>query len=273
MPGSSILPDDKIAFLLVTGLCSGMSIITCGFVIFTYVSPRPSSSFHPYLTPHSMGVSFNLRSDRNRQQFLAMISFCAAVFGAVGNGLQEGRLGTSVGDKIVSFFFNWFVQVRPTPNHQSVLSFMIIQAWSCGNSTYQCHSVRTTSLELIVSNARHSLLTAVLRSPAPAMIARVNLICCSFYFLTLPAMTPTFISLTQPADVAVKSVSRNMNIAFVCAIELFAVTADVMLLNRFTQHKRNSQRVRLGMMKDMWIVYVFVWLSICADVTAKVLAL
>ena len=113
MPGSALVPDDKIAFLLVTGLCSGMSIITCGFVFFTYVS-----SFlvlvAPLSHPTSVGVSFNLLSDRNRQQFLALISFCAAVFGAVGNGLQEGRLGTSVGDKVVSFFFNWFVQVRFT---------------------------------------------------------------------------------------------------------------------------------------------------------------
>ena len=70
-----------------------------------------------------MGVSFNLRSDRNRQQFLAMVSFCAAVFGVIGNGLQESRFGTSVGDKITSFFFNWFVQVRfthPVSIHTSI---------------------------------------------------------------------------------------------------------------------------------------------------------
>ena len=137
MTRKSVLQDDQIAFLLVTGLCSGMSIITCGFVIFTYVFPIRRTSCVPCLTPHSMGVSFNVRSDRNRQQCLALVSFCAAIFGVIGNGLQEGHLGTAVSQRIVSFFFNWFVQVRFIP----ALSFDNIihrssQAWPCRDRPY-----------------------------------------------------------------------------------------------------------------------------------------
>ena len=38
------VPDQKIAFLMVTALCSGMSIITCGFVIVTCVAGDPALS-------------------------------------------------------------------------------------------------------------------------------------------------------------------------------------------------------------------------------------
>lgn len=87
-------------------------------------------------------------------------------------------------------------------------------------------------------------------------------------------MTPVFITLTQPSNKKVKTLARNMNIAFVCTIELIAVASDIMLLHRFTLHKdkNTSQRVRVRMVKDMWIVYAFVWLTICADVSAKVRA-
>lgn len=86
-------------------------------------------------------------------------------------------------------------------------------------------------------------------------------------------MTPIFITLAHPSNTGVKTVARNMNIVFVCVIELLAVVSDVLLLRRFTRFKENNEHIRLQMVKDMWIVYAFIWLSICADITAKVRSL
>ncbi|KAF8870916.1 hypothetical protein CPB84DRAFT_1855317 [Gymnopilus junonius] len=89
---SSPVSDQKIAFLMVTAFCSGMSIITCGFVILT------------------QGPSFKLTFDHERQRFLALVSLLAAIFGLVGNGLQLSDHPKSAGQSAASFFFNWFVQ-------------------------------------------------------------------------------------------------------------------------------------------------------------------
>jgi hypothetical protein len=61
---------------------------------------------------HSEGPSFNLTGDRDRQRFLALVSMLTAMCGVFGNGIKEGRFGKSVGQSILSFFFNWGVQVE-----------------------------------------------------------------------------------------------------------------------------------------------------------------
>jgi len=101
-------------------------------------------------------------------------------------------------------------------------------------------------------------------------ITQISRLCCAFYFLTLPVMTPTFISLIHPSNTAVKAVSRNMNIAFICVIESLATAADLKLLHRITYSKENSDNVRWHIIKDMWIFYACIWLSICADIACKV---
>lgn len=218
-PASSVIPDQKIAFLLVTGMTSGMSIITCGFVMIT------------------QGPSFKLTYDRERQRFLAMVSFLAAVFGMFGNGLQLGSHGKSAGDSVASFFFNWLVQV---------------------------------GFAGIAHNSIIRLLTSRVTVPAQEMLSRISKFCCVFYLLTLPVLTPTFIALVNPARTNVKVVARDLNIALVCAVELLATVADVMLLRRFTQNKEGGSLIRRRMIQDMWTVYAFIWFTIAVDIFAKV---
>ncbi|KAF8587892.1 hypothetical protein K439DRAFT_1658864 [Ramaria rubella] len=215
---AAAVSDQKIAFLLVTGLSSGMSIITCGFVIVT------------------QGPSFKLTFDRERQRFLALVSLLAAIFGLFGNGLQLSSHGTSVGDSVASFFFNWLVQM---------------------------------GFAGIVHNSIIRLLTSLANRPAREMIARVSKICCGFYLLTIPVLTPTFIALIHPSRSDVKVVARDLNIVLVCVVELLATVADVMLLRRFTQNKEGGHITRRRMVQDMWIVYVFIWLTIGVDIFAK----
>jgi hypothetical protein len=83
-------------------------------------------------------------------------------------------------------------------------------------------------------------------------------------------MAPTFISLIHPSRADVKVVARDLNITFVCVIEALATVADLALLWRFTNFKANAHQTRIKMIRDMWIVYAFIWLSIGADIFAKV---
>ncbi|PPQ68725.1 hypothetical protein CVT26_003631 [Gymnopilus dilepis] len=209
------VPDQKIAFLMVTALCSGMSIITCGFVIVT------------------QGPSLKLTGDRERQRFLALVSLLAAIVGLVGNGLQLSDHPKSAGQSTASFFFNWFVQAS--------YAFLMISF--------------VASFHLVISLVLQELLTTL---------------CCTFYLLTLPVMTPTFISLTNPSRSNVKVVARDLNITFVCIVEALATVSDVLLLLRFTSFRSNGHHTRRKMVQDMWIVYVFIWLSIGVDIFAKV---
>ncbi|KAF8580719.1 hypothetical protein K439DRAFT_1636796 [Ramaria rubella] len=213
------LSDQKIAFLLVTGLSSGMSIISCGFVILT------------------QGASLKLTFDRERQRFLALVSLLAAIFGVVGNGLQQSSHSTSVGESVVSFLFNWLVQM---------------------------------GLAGIAHNSIVRLLTSQVETPSRESISRVSRLCCSFYLLTLPVLTPTFIALVHPSRSDVKVVARDMNIALVCSVELLATAADALLLRRLTQYKADAHITRRRMLRDMWMVYVSIWFTIAVDIFAKV---
>jgi len=218
-PATLPVTDQKIAFLMVTALCSGMSIITCGFVLIT------------------QGLSFKLTFDRERQRFLAFVSFLAAIFGLVGNGLELSDHPKSAGQSAASFFFNWLVQL---------------------------------GFAGIAHNSVIRLLTARAHTPAPEMISRTSRLCCVFYLLTLPVLTPTFISLTQPSRSSVKVVARDMNITFVCVVEALATIADITLLWRFTNFKEGGHHTRKKMVQDMWIVYFFIWLTIGVDIFAKI---
>ena len=113
-PSTLPVTDQKIAFLMVTALCSGMSIITCGFVIVTYVALTHfflSDSNLEYVSASRQGPSWKLTFDRERQRFLAFVSLLAAIFGLFGNGVQLSDHPKSAGDSVASFFFNWLVQV------------------------------------------------------------------------------------------------------------------------------------------------------------------
>jgi len=218
-PETVPVTDQKIAFLMVTALCSGMSIITCGFVIVT------------------QGPSLKLTFDRERQRFLALVSLLAAIFGLFGNGVQLSDHPKSAGQSIASFFFNWLVQL---------------------------------GFAGIAHNSIIRLLTARASTPSAEMIKRASQICCIFYLLTLPVLTPTFISLIHPTRSSVKVISRDMNITFVCVVEALATVADISLLWRFTNYKEQGQETRRKMIQDMWIVYAFIWLTIGVDIFAKV---
>ncbi|KAF9566047.1 hypothetical protein CPC08DRAFT_747524 [Agrocybe pediades] len=219
-PSTLPVTDQKIAFLMVTALCSGMSIITCGFVIVT------------------QGPSWRLTFDRERQRFLAFVSLLAAIFGLFGNGIQLSDHPKSAGDSVASFFFNWLVQL---------------------------------GFAGIAHNSVIRLLTARANIPAQEIITRTSRLCCIFYLLTLPVMTPTFISLIHPnKSGSVKVVARDLNITFVCVVEALATVADVSLLWRFTKNKEHGHKTRAKMIQDMWIVYFFIWLTIGADIFAKV---
>jgi uncharacterized membrane-anchored protein len=61
-----------------------------------------------------------------------------------------------------------------------------------------------------------------------------------------------------------------MNIVFVCVVEAMAASSDLYLLRKFTQNKRSGEKFRSKMIKDMWLVYIAIWITICADVAAKV---
>ncbi|KZP14267.1 hypothetical protein FIBSPDRAFT_868502 [Athelia psychrophila] len=61
-----------------------------------------------------------------------------------------------------------------------------------------------------------------------------------------------------------------MNITFVCVVETLATFSGVYLLARFTEHKTGGERIRRHMMRDMWVIYVCIWVSILADVAAKI---
>jgi len=226
MVASAVVSDSAIAFLLVTGLCSGMSIISCGFVVLT------------------QGPSFNLTGDRTRQRFLAFVALLAAIFGVIANGLDEGRLAKSVGHSVLSVFFNWLVEV---------------------------------GLVVILHNSVIRFVTAVTHIP-DGSLKRISWACCGFYFLTVPVLTPTFISLVTPADATVTIVSRYMNIIFVVIVEVFASLSDFLLLRRFVLTRRNFSGQRQGSVsqvtdnisRGLWVTYVAIWLSICADITAKI---
>lgn len=122
----------------------------------------------------------------------------------------------------------------------------------------------------IAHNSIIRLLTARARTPSQEMIARASKFCCIFYFLTLPVMSPTFISLIHPSRSSVKVVARDMNITFVCVVEALATVADLTLLWRFTMYKEHGHETRGKMLQDMWIVYAFIWFTIAADIFAKV---
>ncbi|KZP14264.1 hypothetical protein FIBSPDRAFT_115223 [Athelia psychrophila] len=92
------LTDATIAFLIVAGMCSGTSLTSCGFVVLIE------------------GPSFRLTGDHDRQRFLAFVSFLAAIFGLLGNGLEEGTHGVNAGQSTMSFFFNYLVQVSLSPH-------------------------------------------------------------------------------------------------------------------------------------------------------------
>uniref|UniRef100_A0A8H8CE12 Uncharacterized protein n=2 Tax=Psilocybe cubensis TaxID=181762 RepID=A0A8H8CE12_PSICU len=107
------VPDQKIAFLMVTAMCSGMSIITCGFVIIT------------------QGPSLKLTFDRERQRFLAFVSLLAAIFGLFGNGFQLSDHPKSAGESTASFFFNWLVQLGFAGiAHNSIIRLLTARAKS-----------------------------------------------------------------------------------------------------------------------------------------------
>lgn len=112
MPPETV-PDPEKSFLLVTGLTTGTSVALCGFVVLRYTSPN--ASHHAYtklMCLNSEGPSFYLTGDRERQRFLAFVSMLTAIFGVISNGLREGKNDLSVSQSIVSFVFNFGVQVR-----------------------------------------------------------------------------------------------------------------------------------------------------------------
>jgi len=123
----------------------------------------------------------------------------------------------------------------------------------------------------IAHNSVIRLLTARAQTPAQELINRTSRLCCIFYLLTLPVMAPTFISLIHPnKSGSVKVVARDMNITFVCVVEGLATVADISLLWRFTKNKEHGHETRKKMIQDMWIVYIFIWFTIGADIFAKV---
>ena len=105
------ISDQNISFLLVTGVCSGMSILACGFVVLTYAILTRSVSYLNLNVRCREGVSVRLTGDRDRQRFMACVSFLAAIFGLLGNGYDLGVYGSTVAHSVFSFFFNWLVQV------------------------------------------------------------------------------------------------------------------------------------------------------------------
>jgi hypothetical protein len=102
------------------------------------------------------------------------------------------------------------------------------------------------------------------------LLRNVSRFCLLFYLLPLPVLTPTFISLVTPKDANVTQVARYMNIVFVIVIEAMATISDLLLLRRFTANKSDGQNIQQKVLREMWIIYIFIWLSICSDVTAKV---
>jgi hypothetical protein len=125
-------------------------------------------------------------------------------------------------------------------------------------------------LVVIVHNAIVRGLTARAKRVAHEFLRNVTRFCLIFYLFTLPVMAPTFISLVHPKDTNVTVVSRYMNIVFVIVIEALATMTDLLLLRRFSGNKIDGKEIQVKMIKDMWIVYVAIWLTICADITAKV---
>lgn len=86
-------------------------------------------------------------------------------------------------------------------------------------------------------------------------------------------MVPTFIALVSPQRTSIKAISRDMNITFVIVIEALATVADIILLQRFAKDRPNGRDMQNKMVKDMWIIYIVIWASICADITGKVCVL
>jgi hypothetical protein len=109
-----------------------------------------------------------------------------------------------------------------------------------------------------------------MKNAGPDLLRNVSRFCLLFYLLPLPVLTPTFISLVTPKDANVTEVARYMNIVFVIVIEALATTSDLLLLQRFTANKSDGQSIQRKVLREMWIIYIFIWLSICSDVTAKV---
>ncbi|KZP30884.1 hypothetical protein FIBSPDRAFT_1037842 [Athelia psychrophila] len=219
MAKTTPLTDATIAFLLITGMCSGMSLACCGFVVLTE------------------GPSFRLTGDHDRQRFLAFVSFMAAIFGLLGNGLEEGKHGANAGQSTMSFFFNYCVQI---------------------------------GLVVIVHNTVIRFLAAHTRRFSPFFLQRASQLCIVLYLLPLPVLAPTLIALTHPGNTDVKVVARYMNITFVCVVEALATFSDIYLLARFTEHKTGGERIKRKMMREMWVVYACIWASILADVAAKI---
>ncbi|KAF7969818.1 hypothetical protein HWV62_25944 [Athelia sp. TMB] len=219
MAKTTPIPDAQIAFLLVTGICSGMSLAACGFILLTE------------------GPSLRLTGDHDRQRFLALVSFVAAICGLLGNGLEVGAHGANAGQSTMSFFFNYLVQI---------------------------------GLAVVVHNTLIRFLAAHARALSPGTLRRASQAALALYLLPLPVLSPTLIALTQPQNADVKIVARYLNIALVCAAEALAGASDVYLLRRFTEHKTGGARIRRKMIREMFVVYACIWVSIAADIAAKV---
>ncbi|KAF7982475.1 hypothetical protein HWV62_28042 [Athelia sp. TMB] len=238
MAKTTPIPDAQIAFLLVTGICSGMSLAACGFILLTCVTIHLLEvAWQPHSHTHSEGPSLRLTGDHDRQRFLALVSFVAAICGLLGNGLEVGAHGANAGQSTMSFFFNYLVQI---------------------------------GLAVVVHNTLIRFLAAHARALSPGALRRASQAALALYLLPLPVLSPTLIALTQPQNADVKIVARYLNIALVCAAEALAGASDVYLLRRFTEHKTGGARIRRKMIREMVVVYACIWVSIAADIAAKV---